>query len=336
MIAVVTGASGFIGRNLVGRLRDEGHEVRCLTRAPGRSMSNEIRTTQVDFGDPASLAACDALVGADIVFHLAGATRARSAGAFAAANVVPTHNLLAALVARRQTARFVYVSSQAAAGPAVSREQPTTEAIAPNPVEEYGRSKLQAERVVEGFSGQIPWTIVRPCSVLGPHDRDFLRLFQHAGRGVLVYPGVRDHWLSLLHVSDVVSGLIAAGQRQNAAGRLYFLGSKAPVQWRELGAEIERAVGRRVRHINVPAALVRVGAHIGDLAGGLMLETPLLNSNKVALSRQPFWVCSSAQAEAELDWRQSRSLPDAVRDTYLWYQQSGWLSGSSRAALAVS
>ena len=293
-------------------------------------------STQIDFGDRAAVEACGALDGADVVFHLAGATRARSADAFAAANVVPTRHLLDALVARRQQTRFVYVSSQAAAGPAPTLDHPTTEADEPRPVEEYGRSKLQAEREVERRSGNVPWAIVRPCSVLGPHDRDFLRLFQLANRGVLVYPGVRDHWLSLLHVSDVVSGLVAAAQRPSAVGRVFFLGSKEPLQWRELGAEIGRAVGKRVRHINVPTALVRAGGLAGDLVAGLLLETPLLNSNKVALARHPFWVCSSAQAERELDWRETRSLPEAVRDTYLWYQQTGWLSGSTRAAIAVS
>lgn len=332
MIAVVTGVSGFIGRNLVGRLRDEGHEVRCLTRAGSGTRDTVGR--RIDFGDPASVAACEELNGADVVFHLAGATRARSADAFAAANVTPTQNLLAALVARRQETKFVYVSSQAAAGPAASLGHATTEADDPRPVEEYGRSKLQAERVVESYSGKLPWTIVRPCSVLGPHDRDFLRLFQLAGKGVLVYPGVRDHWLSLLHVSDVITGLMAAAQHQNAVGHVFFLGSKAPVQWRELGAEIGRAVKKQVRHLNVPGTLVRAGARIGDVVAGLMLETPLLNSNKVALARYPYWVCSSAQAEKELDWRQERSLPDAVRDTYLWYQQSGWLGGSARAAVS--
>src|SRR5687767_4322882 len=319
MIAVVTGASGFIGRNLVGRLREEGHEVRSLTRPS--SPSTVTGSTPIDFGDRVAVEACAALDGADVVFHLAGATRARSADAFTAANVIPTRNLLAALVARRQQTRFVYVSSQAAAGPALTLDHPTTEADEPRPVEEYGRSKLRAEREVEHSSGPVPWTIVRPCSVMGPYDRDFLRLFQLARQGVLVYPGVRDHWLSLLHATDVVSGLMAAAQRPSAVGRVLFLGSKTPVQWRELGARIGHAVGKEVRHINVPAALVRAGGLVGDVAAGFLLETPMLNSNKAALARHPYWVCSSAQAEKELEWREMRSLPEAVRDTYLWYQQ---------------
>jgi nucleoside-diphosphate-sugar epimerase len=336
MIAVVTGASGFIGRNLVGRLRDEGHEVRCLVRPGGGAAPVGVAYTRVDLRDPAAVMACEALVGADTIFHLGGATRARSASAFAAANVTPTRNLLAALATRRLRPRFVYVSSQAAAGPAPSNDRPVTEDDSPKPVEEYGRSKLEAERVVATFSDRIATTIVRPCSVLGQFDRDFLRMFAHAERGVIVYPGVEKHWLSWLHVADVIDGLLAAARGEAAVNRTYFLASQQPIEWLTLGRAIEAVIGRRVTHLNVPGALVRAAAHIGDVVGAFMLETPLLNSNKVTLSRQPFWVCSAERASKEIGWRQSRSLPDAVRDTYLWYQQSGWLSGPHRTAVAVA
>jgi nucleoside-diphosphate-sugar epimerase len=336
MIAVVTGASGFIGRNLVGRLRDEGHEVRCLLRPDGGPAPAGAAQVKVDLRDPAAVRSCAALDGADAIFHVGGATRARSASAFAAANVAPTRNLLDALATRRLRPRFVYVSSQAAAGPATAREWPTVEEDTPRPVEEYGRSKLEAERVVSSFGDRMPTVIVRPCSVLGPFDRDFLRMFAHAQRGMVIYPGVERSWLSLLHVADVVEGLLAAARMDAAVGRTYFLASKEPVQWLALGREIEAAIGKRVGHVNIPGALVSAAAHIGDLVGAFMLQTPLLNSNKVTLSRQRFWVCSADRAAKELGWSQSCSLPDAVRDTYLWYQQSGWLSGPRRTAVAVA
>jgi nucleoside-diphosphate-sugar epimerase len=334
MIAVVTGASGFIGRNLVGRLRDDGHEVRCLVRNAGGAPPPGVTQCAIDYDDPASIARSSALDGADVVFHLAGATRARSSAEFERANVMPTRSILAALVSRGLSPRFVHVSSQAAAGPASSNQRPIAEDDEPKPVEEYGRSKLLAERAVE--ASRVPWTIVRPCSVYGRFDRDFLRLFQLARRGMLVYPGVQHHWLSLLHVDDVVDGLVAAALGKASERRVYFLAAKSPIQWGDLGKTIARAAGRPVSHINVPGSLIRALAHIGDLVAGFTVEAPLLNSNKAALSRHPYWVCNSARAEAELGWHPSRSLPDGVRDTYLWYDQSGWLSGSSRAAVAVA
>lgn len=336
MIAVVTGASGFIGRNLVARLSDEGHEVRCVTRPGGGAAPAGFASTPLDLLNPAAVRTSGAFADADVVFHLAGATRARSAAAFAAANVVPTRNLLDGLVAGGLRPRFVYVSSQAAAGPASSKDDELTEDDSPRPVEEYGRSKLEAERVVEGFSAQVPTVIVRPCSVLGPFDRDFLAMFRHAQRGVIVYPGVARHWLSWLHVGDAVEGLLAAARAEAAPSRTYFLASAQPIEWRTLGGAIEAALGRRVTHLSIPGGLVRAAAHIGDIAAAFMLETPLLNSNKAVLSRQPYWVCSAERARKELGWMQTRSLPDAVRDTYLWYQQSGWLNGPRRTVAAVA
>jgi nucleoside-diphosphate-sugar epimerase len=334
MIAVVTGASGFIGRNLVGRLRDDGHEVRCLVRKAAGAAPPGITQSAIDYDDPASLARCAALDGAEVVFHLAGATRARSAAEFERANVTPTRGIIGALANRGLSPRVVHVSSQAAAGPARSAQRPVVEDDEPRPVEEYGRSKLQAERVIQ--DGKVPWTIVRPCSVYGRFDRDFLRLFQLARRGLIAYPGVRHHWLSLLHVDDVVDGLMAAARGRASERRVYFLGSRSPLQWGDLGIAIARAAGRPVSHINIPGPVIRALAHIGDLAAGFTVEPPLLNSNKAALSRHPYWVCDSTRAEAELQWHPSRSLPDGVRDTYLWYDQSGWLSGSPRAAVAVA
>jgi nucleoside-diphosphate-sugar epimerase len=171
--------------------------------------------------------------------------------------------------------------------------------------------------------------------VFGPHDRDFLRLFQMALKGVVIYPGVETHWLSLLHVDDVVDGLLAAG-RPSVPASCWFLASADAVQWKTLGDEIGKAVGRRVWHLNLPGALVRGAARVGDLVALGMLETPLLNGNKAALSKHAYWLCTAERAKRELGWQPRRSLPDGLRDTYLWYEQRGWLRGARRAAATVA
>ena len=336
MIAVVTGASGFIGRNLVGRLLNDGHEVRCLTRPHGGLAPEGAAATQVDFNDVASLRALKALDGADVVFHLAAAMRARSEAAFEAANVAPTRNLLHALADNGSPARFVFVSSQAAAGPATSIERPIVESDEPRPVEAYGRSKALAERVVSSFADRLPVSVVRPSSVYGRFDRDFLRLFQMARRGIVLYPGTMHHWLSLTHADDVVEGMLAAATSPNAIGRTFFLAAEPAIQWRALGDRIADAVGRPVGHLNVPGSLVRAASLLGDAAALVVRDTPLLNTSKAELARQPLWVCSSERARTELGWIPSRSLPEGLRDTYLWYEQRAWLSGPSRSSLATA
>lgn len=327
MIAVVTGGSGFIGQNLVHRLLSDGHTVRCLVRPLGGAPPEGTERYVTDYHDANSLLASEAFDGADVIFHLAGATKAARPSDFTQANVTPTRNLLGALAARRLRPRFVFVSSQAAAGPAPAARRPVDEDDPPRPVEAYGRSKLDAELIVERFGDRIPAVIVRPCAVLGPRDRDFLTLFRLAERGLLVYPGVRDHWLSVLHVDDVVAGLLAAAGCEQALCRTYFFASGEPVQWRSLGQSIERAVGRRARHLNIPSPVVRAVSVAGEWVGRLTDTASIANLSKAALSRNEFWVCSGSRARRELGFGESRSLPDAVRATYYWYRQHGWLHG---------
>jgi nucleoside-diphosphate-sugar epimerase len=336
MIAVVTGGSGFIGQNLIRRLLRDGSEVRCLVRPSGGTAPEGVRRYVVQLDQPKSLLECAAFEDADAVFHLGGATKATRPSAFVAANVTPTRHLLGALCARRLSPRFVFVSSQAAAGPAPSSTRAVEEDDPPRPVEAYGRSKLEAERIVESFSDRVPTTVVRPCAVMGPHDRDFLRLFRLARRGVLVYPGIASHWLSILYVDDVVSGLLRAAHSDRAISRTYFLASSEPVQWRTIGGFIAQSVGGRVRHVDLAPLVVRATSFAGEWVGRMTGTATIANRSKAALSRHPYWVCSSARARSELDFRASVSLPDAVRETYLWYRQTGWLRGARRSDTAVA
>jgi dihydroflavonol-4-reductase len=335
MIAVVTGSSGFIGRNLVQRLLSRGAEVRCLVRPRGGRAPSGAAAFPVDYADQTSLDRCHAFDGADTVFHVAGATLATGQARFDAANVTPTRMLLRAIVERRAGPRFVLVSSQAAAGP-TAPGQVRTEEDHPAPVEAYGRSKLAGEMVVEGFSDRVSTTIVRPCSVLGPWDKAFLTLFQLARRGWLIYPGVRDHEMGLLHVDDVVDGILSAAKEKAAIGRAYFLTSAVPVTWDQLGACMATAMGVQARSVNVSLGLVTAASEVGEWVGRATGTAPLLCHSRARLAAQRRWVCSGSRAERELGFKPVRSLADAVRETYLWYVRAGWISDPRGAEPVVS
>jgi len=323
MIAVVTGGSGFLGTNLVERLLAEGFEVRCLTRPGGGQPPRGASAWPVDYDNPGSLMATRALDDADIVYHLAGATNAVSQAQYDRAIVTPTRNLLGAVAARQLRPRFVYVSSQAAAGPSST---PIRETDAPRPVEAYGRSKLAAERLVEGHGGSFDVTVVRPCSVFGPYDRAFLPLFRLAALGLMVYPGVERQLLHWLHVADAVQGIIDASRSATTTSRTYFLASSEPIRWRALGEAIAAAVGGGVLHVNLPVPLIGVAALARDALGQVTGSAGLTNRSKAALAAQPAWVCSGERARADFGFAPTRSLAAAVCDTYLWYRRQGWLA----------
>jgi nucleoside-diphosphate-sugar epimerase len=264
--------------------------------------------------------------GASQVFHLAGLTRGRTLAQFRAGNVFPTANVLAALAARPgKRPHVVLVSSQAAAGPAAAADSPLRETDRPVPVEAYGRSKLQAEQAVARYRDALPITIVRPASVYGPRDRDFLAVFRQASHRVALHAVPRDHAFSIVHVDDVVRALMLAGEHPAAVGRTYFVADETPVTWRALYDEVARAARAQPLQVQLPLAAVLVAARAGDLVSSITGRPTLLNRNKAALARPRWWLCDASRARAELGWTSRVSLRDGVRDTYLWYVEAGWL-----------
>ncbi len=150
MKALVTGGTGFIGSHMVEFLIARGFEVVCPVRDKNRLKHLK--------GIPANIVGYDRLNpaieaegGVDYVIHLAGATRAPDYEAYKIANVERTRDLLDLFsneICRDRLKRFVLVSSQAAAGPAIDGTKPVRESDTPRPVSSYGRSKLEAERLV--------------------------------------------------------------------------------------------------------------------------------------------------------------------------------------------
>ncbi|HTR78853.1 MAG TPA: NAD-dependent epimerase/dehydratase family protein [Gemmatimonadaceae bacterium] len=330
MIALVTGSSGFIGGSLVAELLRHGDEVRCLVRPTSRisreAPANLMRYT-VDYTRPDLGLAPDVLRGVDIVYHLAGATNAISVAAFYRANVEPIGNLLHALHAAGATPkRLLLVSSQAAGGPALSPAQPVTEQMRGEPFEPYGGSKRAAELVLDAAAGDIPFTVVRPAAVYGPGDRAFLTIFKMARRGVVLYPAIRDHWVSVIAIDDVIEGILKAASNPGAVGGTYYLAHEQPVQWREIYRVVAATLGRaRVVEINVPSLLVDTVALAGDALAAVTGRARLLNRNKVALGTPRFWICSTQQAARELDFQATTGLQDGMRAAYDWYLQQRWL-----------
>jgi nucleoside-diphosphate-sugar epimerase len=329
MIAVVTGSTGFIGRHLVDALLELGAEVRALVRPETARDRRDPRIGhwEADLLDDRSVRESPVWTGVTNVFHLAGLTRARTLDQFRGGNVFPTANVLAALAGRGgRPPRVVLVSSQAAAGPSSGADSPVRETDRPLPIEAYGRSKLQAEQAVVRYRDALPITIVRPSSVYGPGDRDFLQLFRQERRRIAVRVVPRDHQLSLVHVRDVVRALILAAERPRAVGRTYFVTHETPVSWGELYDAMDEVVGRKPIPVRLPSPLLRLVARGGDLVSAVTGRPLLANRNKAALARPRWWLCDPSRAREDLGWRAEVPLLDGLRDTYTWYVEARWLT----------
>src|SRR5690242_13818617 len=188
-ILAVTGGTGFVGGTLINLARREGHQIRALTRRP-QPAHEGVTWIEGSLGQDDALA--ELVASADAVIHVAGVVNAPDRAGFVAGNVDGTQAIVEAAEAAG-VRRFVHVSSLAAREPQLS---------------DYGWSKAEAERVVEG-SG-LDWTMVRPPAIYGPGDMEMRELFRLAKRGFAFTPPAGR--LSVIEVSDLGRLLLALTQ----------------------------------------------------------------------------------------------------------------------------
>jgi len=320
---LITGASGFIGSRLRDALLASGSDVVAIRR-PGSPPSKAGRSVQADYANVAELERVVATEKPDYVLHVAGVTKGTSYEDFRLGNVMPTRNLLGALHRQHpDTKRFVLVSSLASYGPSAT-PAPHREADPRRPIEYYGRSKLEAEEVVEEESGGIPWTILRPSGVYGPGDVDYFNLFKSAMRGWNVFFGNRNRCMSIIYVDDCVRGTLMAAQHENSVGKGYFLTNDEQVTWEQFQSEVLQVVDRRVRTLDLPEQLVSIAALGGELASRIDRKPRLLNLQKAKMGAQQAWTCVGDAARTDFGFSADVDLVEGIRRTHDWYLANDW------------
>ncbi len=331
MKAYVTGGTGFIGSHLVERLVDHGYHVTCLIRQTSNlrwlnhllaAQSQQIQMVMGDLHD------IDALTShvrdADLVFHLAGLTKAPDAATYDRVNAGGTEHLIeACLGAQPNLNRFVYCSSLAAVGPS-RNATPNTEDVIPQPLTDYGSSKLKGEMIVREYANRLPITIIRPPAVYGPRDADIFLFFQIINRGVMPILGDADKLLSLVHVKDLVAGIYTAAVSERAIGETYFLTDGDIHTWLGIERVIADALGKRPFKVKVPLFLLDFISIFTEAAAKIMSQAPTLNRQRVRDLKQRFWICDSTKAQKELGYRPIYCLKKGIKETADWYRANGW------------
>lgn len=322
-VALITGASGFIGGRLRDTLLDDGHDVVALTRR-GSPAPRRGRAAEVDYADLDALEQVIERERPEYVFHVAGATKGVTFEDYRDANVVPTRNLLQATRLKHPgVRRFVHISSLAAYGPAAPGV-PTREHHERRPVEFYGKSKLEAELAVEGMGDSLAWTIIRPPAVYGPGDVDLFNLFKLATQRVNLFFGNRDRAQSWVYVDDLIAGIRNAAAHSETRGKGYFLCDGKPLTWGEYQQQILTATGKRALDIDVPEVFLDVAGAFGEFVSKLDKKPRLLNRQKAILGKQ-LWVCSHETARADFGYRPTIAAADGIQRTLDWYRHRQWL-----------
>ena len=326
MDVLVTGATGFVGANLVRALRDDGRRVRVLVRRTSNLAALTGCSVDVVTGDvlePESLA--PAVSGCGLVFHVAGDYRLWAADptALHRNNVDGTRHVLAAC-ARAGVERVVYTSSVGTLGiPADGR--PGTESTPVSlrdMVGAYKRSKFLAERVADEYAAQgLPIVIVNPSNPIGPWEVkptptgqmivDFLkgRMFATLDTG-----------LNLVHVADVARGHILAAQK-GRVGEKYILGNRncSLTELFGLLATLTRLAAPRFR---VPYRLIWLVALANEGWARMTRRPPRVPLTGVRMARKRMYF-SAEKAVRELGLPQT-PVDQALRDAVEWFVANGY------------
>lgn len=253
---LVTGASGFIGRRLAAALAKEGWQVRAASRDPSclLAASGIERVAMPDLAGPADWPAL--LGGVTHVVHLAGIAHAPGSLPDELYDRINGHAVgELAEVARGKVERFVLISSvRAQAG--LSADHAITEADAALPTDAYGRSKLQAERLV-AESG-INFTVLRPAVVYGRGVKGNIASLATLAKTPMPLPFAGlDNRRSLLALENLVSAISLVLVSERAANETFLAADAEPISVADLITAMREGLGRSPHLVKVPLGAVK-------------------------------------------------------------------------------
>lgn len=331
--AVVTGAAGWLGQNLVRSLVGDHDWVRCLVRGNDDAALLEVvdRGIEAVVGDVRDPAALDRLfdgVGSATVFHAAAVIHPeRRTRELFDVNVGGTQ-LVLDRARRAGVRRLVHVSSNSPFGANPTETDRFTEDSPPNPYLGYGRSKLEAEELVARSHdrGDVATVIVRAPWFYGPHQPErqtrFLATVRR-GRFPLVGPGTQRR--SMVFTGNLVHGLRRAADADAAPGRAYWIADPEPYPLREVLTTVKdalRAEGFEVsdRQPVMPRPAALIAARLDAVVQG---QGRYVQALHVLGELADTIACDVTRARTEIGYDPPTTLFDGMRVSIRWCRERG-------------
>ncbi len=311
----ITGANGFLGSYLVKECLQQNMEVHALIRKGANTsllpVSNELlHIHPIDYKDDLKkqLLKLKSLVGSVNYFiHNAGVTVSLRSREYYDVNVELTKNLVSAINLTSfltKEGSFVYTSSYAAHGPMEVKM----------PVSHYGRSKLQAEKVIEEKVKR--YLIARPTAIYGYGDVAFLPLFKGASKGL--YPVAnQDQRMSMIHAADLAHMIIK--DMESDEGIIHYSDGKTYLH-SDFIKTFESLYKKKIKKLVLPKWLVRFSMRLSDLWHNLLNKRPGITHEKFAEISQHWDLHKSNLKHSSI--HPKIILEEGFRDALKFYQKN--------------
>lgn len=313
---LVTGASGFIGRELCHALRSKGVLVRALLRS-----ETEGPYDQVVIGDLTKGVSESLVENVDTVIHLAGIAHAlhenlQDGSEYHRVNTEGTRTLLE-FANKSGVHAFIYISSVLAVG---ESDEVVDESFSVPPTSPYGISKRDAESLVLA-GGYVPHPVViRPSMVYGNTTKGNLpRMIRAIQSGIFPsLPDVRNS-RSMVHVEDVVQAIILAAESSDATEKVYIVTDGNSYSTRQIYEWICEGLHKPVSGWYFPLFVLRLLGKIGDIIGLLRGRRFIFSSDALEklIGNASY---SSQRIQDDLGFKPTRNLRESLPEIIAFLQ----------------
>ncbi len=319
-MVLVTGASGFVGKNLIPEITKD-RNVKLLVRSTSNiDEFKGLKRIEIVYGDLEHNQGIDAALKAvDVVIHCAARTIGRNFAEYYKTNTIGTENLVKAME-RNHVKGMVYLSSHAACGPSL-RKNPSDESVKPKPISFYGMTKMFAEDAIR--KSQVPYTILRPVAVYGPHDTEILKYIEFMNRGICPIIGFGKKQVNMIYVKDLVQLIIKVIDNGNFSNNTYFVNDGHCYDYDEVVEEIAHVLGKKNLKIHIPEILAALVGLMNDVFVTEKRRT--VWRDKVRELAQANWSCSADSISQDLGFVPKYSLTEGLEQTIEWYKSAGFL-----------
>lgn len=319
---LVTGATGFVGSNLVRELLAHGYRVRVLHRGQNLAVlkGQEVEMVQGDLSDlPLLESACK---GIDGVFHIAALFRQAKFPdqVYWDVNFTGTKNLLEASE-KQGVRRFIYCSTNGVHSHIVN--PPANEDAPYNPSDVYQVTKCEAEKLVlQHFKEKrIDGCVIRPAMIWGPGDLRFLKFFKGIARRRLPIIGTGQSWTHWIFVQDLARAFRLAYESPSSSGKAYLIAGDRPVTMQYAMQTIADIFKVQLWPINIPAWPFQViGSLVEAICRPLGIEPPIHRR------RADFFIKNRAfdttRARTDFDFRPQKTFEEEARLIANWYLEN--------------
>lgn len=317
---LITGATGFIGKNLIPALI-RFQKIRILVRRTSNiELFKKNSKIEITYGELEKNEGIEqALNGVDTVVHCAARTIGKNFIEYYRTNTTGTANLIKTMN-KKKIKKILYLSSHAVCGPGCEKK-PAKENDQPNPVSFYGMTKKLAEDIV--MNSGINYTILRPVSVYGPYDMEILKYIKLLNRGICPVIGFGEKYINLIFITDLVELIITLIRANKFNNQTYFVNDGNCYSYKELLNEITNILGINNLKIYIPEAMALFYGLLNDVF--LRQQKRLIWRDKVREMARKYWLCSNEKLRDDFNFTPKYMLKQGMRETIDWYRAYGYL-----------